>query len=82
MAKSPISEVVASIQGEMASLADDNAERIRTLKADLKLLESASEVDSKIQDLTKTRKQLLAMDLRDKHYLTGSVLLGNLNDQC
>ena len=76
-AKSPISEAVSSIRGEITSLSEDNSDKIRALQADLKLLESASEVDAKIQDLTKVRKQLLAMDLRDKHYLTGSVLLGN-----
>lgn len=75
-AKSPISETITSLQGEIASFTEENSERLRTLKADLKLLESASEIDAKIQDMTRARKQLLAMDLRDKHYLTGSVLLG------
>lgn len=78
-AKSPISELIKNINAEIKTLEaekDSATAKIDALKADLKLLNGASEVDAQIQELSSTRKQLVSMNLRDKHYLTGSILLG------
>ena len=78
-AKSPISESLFAVNGEIATLSGaegDNASRLAALKSDISLLQGASEIDSKIIELSKTRKDLISMNLRDKHYTTGSTLLG------
>ena len=78
-AKSPISESMLAFNGEIATLSGaegDNSSRLAALRSDISLLQGASEIDSKIIELSKTRKDLISMNLRDKHYTTGSTLLG------
>lgn len=76
----PLADVVASIQAELTTLSgsedNDTPLRVSTLQKDLKVLASFADVDNQIASLTAERKQLLADNLRDKHWLTGSVLLG------
>ena len=78
-AKSPISESMAAFNSEIATLSGaegDNTARLSTLRSDIGLLKGAMEVDSKIIELSQTRKDLISMNLRDKHFTTGSTLLG------
>mmetsp|Transcript_15137 Transcript_15137/g.25249 ORF Transcript_15137/g.25249 Transcript_15137/m.25249 type:complete len:313 (+) Transcript_15137:1552-2490(+) len=77
-AKSPVSETIAAISAEISSLADaaDADAKISALKVDLASLQGATSIDAQIQELTATRKNLVSMNLKDKHHLTGSILLG------
>ena len=78
-AKSPISESMAAFNSEIATLSGaegDNTARLSTLRSDIGLLKGAMEIDSKIIELSQTRKDLISMNLRDKHFTTGSTLLG------
>ena len=78
-AKSPISESMAAFNSEIATLSlaeGDNTARLSTLRSDISLLKEASSIDSKIIELSQTRKDLISMNLRDKHFTTGSTLLG------
>lgn len=78
-AKSPISESMAAFNSEIATLSGaegDNTARLSTLRSDIGLLKGAMELDSKIIELSQTRKDLISMNLRDKHFTTGSTLLG------
>ena len=78
-AKSPISESMAAFNSELATLSvaeGDNTLRLSTLRSDISLLKEASSIDSKIIELSQTRKDLISMNLRDKHFTTGSTLLG------
>ena len=78
-AKSPISEFMASATSEITTLTGaegDNTARLSTLRGDISLIQGAMEIDSKIIELSATRKSLIGMNLRDKHYTTGSTLLG------
>jgi uncharacterized membrane protein YidH (DUF202 family) len=79
LAKSPISESMAAFNSEIATLSGaegDNTARLSTLRSDIGLLKGAMEIDSKIIELSQTRKDLISMNLRDKHFTTGSTLLG------
>jgi Protein of unknown function (DUF4079) len=79
LAKSPISESMMTVNGEIATLSSaegDNSARIALLKSDISMLQGAKDLDSKIVELSQTRKDLISMNLRDKHYTTGSTLLG------
>lgn len=79
LAKSPISESMMAVNGEIATLSSaegDNSARLSLLKSDISMLQGAKEIDSKIIELSQTRKDLISMNLRDKHYTTGSTLLG------
>ena len=78
-AKFPISEQVSSIQTQLSSLktsaqVDSNA--VSLLEKDLSLLNNAKELDSTITELSKTRKDLQGANLRDKHWISGSTVLG------
>lgn len=79
IAKSPISESLSAFTSEMSTLSKsegDTSGRLSTLQNDISLLQGAREMDSKIKELSQTRKDLISMDLRSKHYTTGSTLLG------
>lgn len=78
-AKSPFAESLSSFNSEVATLSmaeGDNTMRLSTLRNDISLLQGASVIDEKIMELSLTRKNLISMNLRDKHYTTGSTLLG------
>ena len=84
--KSPIADMVNSINKDISALqaagTDGNADqaeyKLKALRQDLQLLQSSAavEIDQQIRELTATRKSLVSMNLRDKHHLTGSILLG------
>ena len=78
--KSPISASLSTLNSELSLLVQDaNPEsemRIVQLKKDISVIEQATEIDSKIISLSNTRKSLLTGNLRDKHFLSGSLLLG------
>lgn len=79
LAKSPISESMVAFNSEIATLSGaegDNTARLSTLRSDIGLLKGAMDIDSKIIELSQTRKDLISMNLRDKHFTTGSTLLG------
>mmetsp|Transcript_20399 Transcript_20399/g.19716 ORF Transcript_20399/g.19716 Transcript_20399/m.19716 type:complete len:315 (+) Transcript_20399:58-1002(+) len=78
-AKSPLAEIMTAVNSEISTLTGgegDNTMRLATLRGDMTLIQGASEMDSKITVLSQTRKDLIGMNLRDKHYTTGSSLLG------
>ena len=78
-AKSPMSETMTSVNSEIATLSmaeGDNTMRLTALRGDISLIQGAMAIDSKIMELSATRKDLISMNLRDKHYTTGSTLLG------
>ena len=78
-AKSPMSEFMASATSEITTLTaaeGDNTARLSALRGDISLMQGAMEIDTKIIELSATRKSLIGMNLRDKHYTTGSTLLG------
>lgn len=79
-ASSPLAETVSKIKAELATLVgsedNDTPLRVAVLNKDLSLAAAAAAVDSKIIELTSQRKQLQGQNLKDKHWLTGSVLLG------
>lgn len=77
-AKSPIGATIDSITKQLSELTDagEDAAKKKTLNDDLEKLTRAVEIDSKIQELSTLRKNLLGANLRDKHWYTGSILLG------
>lgn len=78
-AKLPLSTSISSVTKQIESLdadAERNAVQKSVLLNDLSLLKGAADLELRIQELTATRKDLLAGNLRDKHHITGSVLLG------
>lgn len=77
-AKSPFKDTINSINTEISSLASnpESSSRIELLKSDLNKLKSNSDIDDRIQELSTKRKDLLSANLKDKHHLTGSILLG------
>lgn len=75
-AKTPFAETEKSILALLSSMGEESTSEKSALQADLRLLESANGLDKQILELSSTRKKLLSMDLRDKHYMTGSILLG------
>lgn len=76
--KSPIAGAIASITSELELLSSDPeaSGKVSVLRKDLDILKSAVELDLEIQQLSETRKTLLAGNLKDKHHVTGSILLG------
>lgn len=74
-AKYPLVAMVESINSQKAS-ADEAT--VAVLEKDLSVLQSSSakEIDAKIAELTEQRKNILAAGVKDKHHLTGSILLG------
>jgi hypothetical protein len=79
-AKFPITDSIAALTAELNQLnknvETDNILKIKTLTSDLQLLNNALELNSKISEVSATRTELLSMNLKDKHYTTGSILLG------
>lgn len=77
---SPLSEKIQFTQGELKALVgnedNDTPARVATLKSDLALLTTAIPFDNEIIQLSTERKSLLSENLRDKHWFTGSMLLG------
>jgi hypothetical protein len=79
--KFPVSSTAVSISESISALLSgesgaDNDQQIALLRKDLSIVASAAEIDAQMASLSATRKNLLSMNLRDKHHLTGSVLLG------
>lgn len=76
---SPITEEISRIRREIAVLEgnedNDAVMKMSTLKSDLNLLTNALTLDKQIAELTAERKSLLAGNVKDKHWLTGSILL-------
>lgn len=79
-ARSPIAETIKAINNEISALSakddTDSSSKVSALQSDLKKLQSATALDAQIMELTATRKSLVSMNLRDKHHLAGSYLLG------
>lgn len=82
-AKFPINDMISSINTEIATLQSatelptpTGAQRLSALQKDIALLRGAADLDVKMSELSNTRKSLLSANLRDKHYTTGSWLLG------
>jgi len=78
LAKFPLSETMSEINAQIAQVASTDEGRLAVLRNDLALLRSASsmELESKISELSKTRKDLQGANLKDKHATSGSYLLG------
>jgi len=71
----PLSNVISAVEKEVV-VAGEDAEMVARLKQDIARLQGAMDVDVKIAELTAKRKELQTKDLRDKHWATGSILLG------
>lgn len=73
----PLSKVVSAVNEEISAAGEDET-KVASLRRDLSTLESASAMalDAQIRELTDTRKTLAAKNLKDKHEITGSWLLG------
>jgi hypothetical protein len=56
--------------------ASDSTAVLSAAQSDLVLLEGARATVDRINELSATRKDLQSQNLRDKHWATGSVLLG------
>lgn len=78
-ASSPFAPEIERITKELAILkgAEDNdvPDKVKVLTSDLNKLQSAASLDASIIKLVAERKDLLAGNYRDKHWLTGSILL-------
>eukprot|EP01040_Poterioochromonas_malhamensis_P004708 gene4708-5044_t len=77
-AKFPVSETVFQLNQQVASLASspEAGSKIAEIQKDLQKLSQVTELDVKYKELTDIRKSLLSANLRDKHYVTGAILLG------
>ena len=82
-AKFPLSETMSAITNEIGTLQSatetpttTGASRLALLQKDLDILKGSMGLDAQYQQLSTTRKELLAANLRDKHWTTGSWLLG------
>ena len=64
------------INEELAGLPSGEDSKIAELKNSLYQLQNAQSIETQISELTASRKSLQGMNLKDKHHLTGSVLLG------
>ena len=77
--KFPVGPTALTIAESISALQSGGSEveaQIALLRKDLSVVNSAAEIDAQIAALTATRKDLLSLNLRDKHHQTGSVLLG------
>ena len=73
----PIASSIANLQSKVQSLnPETDSATISALKRDISSLSSVSSLDQTYTELSNTRKDLVSANLRDKHHLTGSVLLG------
>lgn len=72
MATFPLSLSIQAINDKMKSAEQSE---MTALQKDLQLLNSAQELDTKIDELKALRSSLQKADLKDKHHNTGSVLL-------
>ena len=78
----PVAAAITSTNAEISQLMNDQSnpeastKKITVLKSDLVKLAAASALDEQIGALTETRKELQSQNLRDKHWVTGSFLLG------
>ncbi len=73
----PLSGTISKLRSEITSLnAETDASQISKLNKDISTLSSQLDLDITYTELSNTRKELVAANLRDKHYATGSVLLG------
>jgi len=80
-AKFPIGDLVQSLSSEITALKSSadtaTSGKLSLLEQDIAKLRGASELESKYNELTNTRKSLQSANLKDKHHLTGSILLGS-----
>lgn len=78
--KSPLAATLATLSQDLQVLKVDpspeSLSKIEIINKDISIVTAAAEIDSKIAELSATRKDLLSMNLRDKHFASGSVLLG------
>lgn len=74
----PLSKAITAVSTELASLkaAGDAVDRTAVLEKDLATLRSVVPLEAELSELSTLRKDLIAANLRDKHWTTGSVLLG------
>ena len=73
--KFPISEKIKELE-QLASKEGEDQHRVSMIQKDITSLKKFEDLDTKYKELTETRKKLLSANLRDKHHLTGSILLG------
>lgn len=74
--KLPIADSITSLRNQLATMGTEDAMKQETLQSDLRLMQSVGPIDAQIAELAATRKQLLSMDLKNKHEVVGSILLG------
>lgn len=75
-AKVPFAAAIASLTSEAAGLVETDAPAAVTLKKDIATLKAALGLEATISELTDKRKGLIASKPKDKHEITGAVLLG------
>ena len=77
-AKFPLADTMGAISQEISTLSstEGNDAKLTLLKKDLETLRKYSDLEDRYKSLTGTRKSLQSANLKDKHHLTGSILLG------
>lgn len=79
-ARFPLSDLSSELNSQLTALsASDDADKSgkeALIRKDLATIRSTADLDSKYLELTTARKTLQSSNLKDKHHLTGSILLG------
>lgn len=70
----PVQSLIDELNNEWVSITDEAKKEI--IRKDLNILKDSVIIDSKIGELQSTRKQLQGENLKDKHFTSGSWLLG------
>merc|ERR1711968_318380 len=77
--KYPIASTISTLESTASALKDSNNDnQLLLINQDINLLKSreVQEINNKINELNENRKTLSKANVRDKHYATGSILLG------
>lgn len=73
----PITDTLSTLKSGLTSLSvETDTAKISSYKRDIEVLGGLTSLDATYKELVASRKSLVASNARDKHYLTGSVLLG------
>ena len=78
-AKFPIQDQIKTLQQEIITLQSSEnitISKITLLQEDIKKLQDCLDLDRQYTELTEKRKRLLSANLKDKHHMTGSILVG------
>ncbi len=74
-AQYPIQDMINEMNKQWTALSADD-KQIELIRKDLDSLKNALNLDAQISELQSTRKALQGENLKDKHFQSGSILLG------